>query len=137
MISAFGTDAWFPEVRSLGGAVLMLSFVLYPYVYLLARTAFLARTAAMMDAARSLGHTAWRTWWSVNLPLGRPAIVAGALLALMETIADYGTVAHFNVRTFSTGISTPRSPRPTMMASARSMMSSRCSSAENGYPIGH
>lgn len=97
-------DYWFPQIRSLGGAAFVFIVVLYPYVYLLARTAFLARTAAMMDAARSLGQTAWQTWWRVNLPLARPAIAAGALLALMETLADYGAAAYFGLQTFTTSI---------------------------------
>ena len=97
-------DYWFPEIRSLAGAAFVFTVVLYPYVYLLARTAFLARTAAMIDAARSLGLTPWRTWWRVNLPLARPAIAAGVLLALMETIADYGASAYFGLQTFTTSI---------------------------------
>ena len=97
-------DYWLPEIRSLPGAAFVFIVVLYPYVYLLARTAFLARTAAMMDAARSLGQTAWQTWWRVNLPLARPAIAAGALLALMETIADYGAASYFGLQTFTTSI---------------------------------
>lgn len=97
-------DYWFPEIRSLGGAAFVFIVVLYPYVYLLARTAFLGRTAAMIDAARSLGLSAWQTWWRVNLPLARPAIAAGALLALMETIADYGASAYFGLQTFTTSI---------------------------------
>jgi iron(III) transport system permease protein len=97
-------DYWFPEIRSIGGAAFIFTVVLYPYVYLLARTAFLARTAAMADAARSLGLTPWQTWWRVNLPLARPAIAAGALLALMETIADYGAASYFGLQTFTTSI---------------------------------
>ncbi len=97
-------DYWFPEIRSLAGAAFVFIVVLYPYVYLLARTAFLARTAAMMDAARSLGLTAWQTWWRVNLPIARPAIAAGALLALMETLADYGAASYFGLQTFTTSI---------------------------------
>jgi iron(III) transport system permease protein len=105
--TAFGwqrADYWFPEIRSLPGAAFVFTVVLYPYVYLLARTAFLARTAAMIDAARSLGLTPLRTWLRVNLPLARPAVVAGALLALMETIADYGAAAYFGLQTFTTAI---------------------------------
>jgi iron(III) transport system permease protein len=105
--SAFGWergDYWFPEIRSLHGAAFVFTVVLYPYVYLLARTAFMARTAAMIDAARSLGLTPWQTWWRVNLPLARPAIAAGTLLALMETIADYGASAYFGLQTFTTSI---------------------------------
>ena len=97
-------DYWFPEIRSIGGAVFVFTVVLYPYVYLLTRTAFLARTAAMIDAARSLGLSPWQTWWRVNLPLARPAIAAGALLALMETIADYGASVYFGLQTFTTSI---------------------------------
>jgi iron(III) transport system permease protein len=97
-------DYWFPEIRSLPGAAFVFTVVLYPYVYLLARTAFLGRTASMIDAARSLGLSPWRTWLSVNLPLARPAVAAGALLALMETLADYGAAAYFGLQTFTTSI---------------------------------
>jgi iron(III) transport system permease protein len=97
-------DYWFPEIRSLPGAAFVFTVVLYPYVYLLARTAFLSRTASMIDAARSLGLSPWRTWLSVNLPLARPAVAAGALLAMMETLADYGAAAYFGLQTFTTSI---------------------------------
>jgi iron(III) transport system permease protein len=78
--------------------------VLYPYVYLLARTAFLERASGMLEAGRSLGLGPWGSFFQVSLPLARPAIVAGTALALMETLADYGTVAYFGVQTFTTGI---------------------------------
>ena len=97
-------DYWFPDVRSRGGAILMFVLVLYPYVYLLARTAFLERAHGMIEAARTLGMGPWRSFFSVSLPLARPAIAAGASLALMETLADYGTVSYFAVPTFTTGI---------------------------------
>ncbi|MCK6429731.1 MAG: ABC transporter permease subunit, partial [Burkholderiaceae bacterium] len=97
-------DYWFPEIRSLVGAAFVFTVVLYPYVYLLARTAFLARTASMIDAARSLGLSPLSTWLRVNLPLARPAVAAGALLALMETIADYGAASYFGLQTFTTSI---------------------------------
>ena len=97
-------DYWFPDIRSLPGAMLMFICVLYPYVYLLARTAFLERASGMLEAARTLGMGSWRAFFSVSLPLARPAIVAGVSLALMETLADYGTVAYFAVNTFTTGI---------------------------------
>jgi iron(III) transport system permease protein len=97
-------DYWFPEVRSLGGAMAMFGFVLYPYVYLIVRTAFMERAAGMIDAARVLGLTPLRAFLRVSLPLARPAIAAGVALALMETLADYGTVAYFAVPTFTTGI---------------------------------
>ncbi|MBA4742871.1 MAG: iron ABC transporter permease [Azoarcus sp.] len=97
-------DYWFPDVRSVGGASAMFMFVLYPYVYLLARTAFLERAAGMLEAGRSLGLGPWGSFWQVSLPLARPAIVAGTALALMETLADFGTVSYFGVQTFTTGI---------------------------------
>ncbi|MEL6800947.1 MAG: iron ABC transporter permease [Pseudomonadota bacterium] len=97
-------DYWFPEVRSLGGAAAMLTLVLYPYVYLLARAAFLQQSATAYLAARALGSSAWSAFFRVSLPMARPAIAAGALLAVMETIADFGTVAYFGVQTFATGI---------------------------------
>ena len=82
----------------------MLICVYYPYVYLLARTAFGQQSATAYLAARTLGQGPWAAFLRVGLPMARPAIAAGVLLAIMETIADYGTVAYFNVRTFSTGI---------------------------------
>lgn len=97
-------EYWFPPIRSLGGAVAILVLALYPYVYLLTRTAFLERSAAMHEAARTLGASPWRTFWRVSLPLARPAIAAGTALALMEALADYGTVAYFGIPTFTTGI---------------------------------
>jgi iron(III) transport system permease protein len=97
-------DYWFPEIRSLEGAALMLSLVLYPYVYLLTRAAFLSQSLCVLDVSRTLGNGPWRSFFSVALPLARPAIVAGLSLALMETLADYGTVQYFGVDTFTTGI---------------------------------
>ena len=97
-------DYWFPDVRSLGGAATMFVFALYPYVYLLARTAFIERPPALIEAARTLGLDRRQAFWRVELPLARPAIAAGTALVLMETLADYGTVAYFGVDTFTTGI---------------------------------
>ncbi len=106
--AAFGwtsaRDYWFPQVRSTPGAIAMLGFVLYPYVYLLARSAFLAQSVCVLEVSRLLGCGPWRSLFGVGLPLARPAIVAGLALAMMETIADYGTVAYFGVPTFTTGI---------------------------------
>ena len=99
-------DYWFPEVRSLGGAAFMLVLVLYPYVYLLARASFLQQSGTTFLAARALGSSAWSAFFRVSLPLARPAIAGGVLLAVMETIADFGTVAYFGVQTFATGIYT-------------------------------
>ncbi len=97
-------DYWFPNIRSLPGAALLLSLVLYPYVYLLARAAFLQQSACVLEVGRTLGYRPWGLFLSVALPLARPAIAAGTALALMETLADYGTVAFFGVHTFTTGI---------------------------------
>lgn len=97
-------DYWFPEVRSLPGAALMLSLVLFPYVYLLTRAAFLGQSLCVLDVSRTLGNGPWGTFFRVALPLARPAIVAGLSLALMEALADYGTVQYFGVSTFTTGI---------------------------------
>lgn len=97
-------DYWFPEIRSLGGAAAMFVCALYPYVYLIVRTAFLERGVTTFEAARSLGLSPWQSFWRVSLPLARPAMVAGTALVLMETLADYGTVAYFAVPTFTTGI---------------------------------
>ncbi len=95
---------WFPDVRSVGGACVLFVFVLYPYVYLLARAAFLERASGMLEAGRSLGMGPWQGFFRLSLPLARPAIAAGASLALMETLADYGAVSYFGVPTFTSGI---------------------------------
>ena len=97
-------DYWFPDVRTVGGAVAMFMFVLYPYVYMIARSAFLERAGGMLEAGRSLGLGPWGSFFRVSLPLARPAVVAGTALALMETLADFGTVSYFGVQTFTTGI---------------------------------
>jgi iron(III) transport system permease protein len=95
---------WFPDVRSVGGACLVFTFVLYPYVYLLARAAFLERASGMLEVGRSLGLGPWRSLFRISLPLARPAIAGGTALALMETLADYGAVSYFGVPTFTSGI---------------------------------
>lgn len=97
-------DYWFPQIRSAGGAGILFAMVLYPYVYLLVRNAFLERSPRMWDAARTLGMGPWSAFFKVSLPLARPAAVAGIALALMETLADYGAVAYFGVPTLTTGI---------------------------------
>ena len=97
-------DYWFPEIRSLWGAAVMLLLVLYPYVYLLARVAFLEQSVCTIEASRSLGCSPWRSFWTIALPLARPAIMAGLALALMETLNDLGTVEYFGINTFTTGI---------------------------------
>ena len=95
---------WMPDIRSLPGAVLMLVLVLYPYVYLLARAAFLEQSACVLEVSRTLGCSPWRGFLRVALPLARPAIVAGVALALMEALNDFGTVQYFGVNTLATGI---------------------------------
>lgn len=97
-------DYWFPNIRSLEGAALMLTFTLYPYVYLLARASFLEQSVCALEVGRSLGRSPWKLFRDVALPLARPAILAGIGLAAMETLADYGTVDYFGVQTFTTGI---------------------------------
>lgn len=97
-------DYWFPNVRSLGGAIVMLTLTLYPYVYLLARTAFLSQAVCTLEASRSLGCSPWRSFFTIALPLIRPAMTAGLALVLMETLNDFGTVQFFGVDTFTTGI---------------------------------
>ncbi|NEQ96588.1 MAG: iron ABC transporter permease [Cyanothece sp. SIO2G6] len=98
------TDYWFPDIRSVGGAIALFSFTLYPYVYMLARVAFLEQSERTLDASRSLGRGPWGSFWAVALPLARPAVIAGLSLALMETLNDFGTVQYFGVTTFTTGI---------------------------------
>src|SRR5574341_985152 len=97
-------DYWFPEVRSLGGASALFTLAFSPYVYLLARSAFLERAASLQEAGRSLGLASWATFLRIALPLARPALAAGVALALMETLADFGAVSYFAVQTFTVGI---------------------------------
>jgi iron(III) transport system permease protein len=100
----FGSGLRLPRVRSTGGVIVVLVLVFYPYVYLLARTAFLAQGKGLMEAARVLGLSPWQAFWRVALPVARPAIGAGLALALMETLADFGAVSVFNFDTFTTAI---------------------------------
>ena len=104
---AFGwgrMDYWFPSVRSIGGAILMFGLVLYPYVYLVSRAAFVEQSIAALEVGRTLGRGPWRGFFSIALPLARPAIVTGLALALMETLSDFGAVQYFAIDTFTTGI---------------------------------
>jgi iron(III) transport system permease protein len=95
---------WFPDVRSLPGAAVVLSFALYPYVYLVARTAFHDLSRSAIEAGRLAGYGALGAFLRVAVPLARPAIAAGTALALMETLADFGTVSYFGIEVFTTGI---------------------------------
>ena len=98
------SDYGFPPIRSLGGAIAIFIFALYPYVYLAARAAFLEQGAVVLEAGRTLGCTPRRAFRRIALPMARPALAAGVALALMETLADFGAVSYFGVQTFTTGI---------------------------------
>ena len=95
---------WFPEIRSMGSAIVVLSFALYPYVYLLARAAFREQSVCALEVGRALGCGPWGVFWRVGLPLARPAVVAGTAIVAMETMADFGTVDYFNVQTLTRGV---------------------------------
>lgn len=97
-------DYWFPEIRSMGAAILVLSAALFPYVYILARAAFREQSGAGEEVARSLGAGAFARFWRIGLPLARPAIAAGTAIVMMETVNDFGTVDYFAVQTLTTGI---------------------------------
>ena len=97
-------DYWFPEVRSLPGAVLVLSAVLYPYVYLSARASFVQQSICVLEVARTLGRTSAGTFWAVALPLARPALAAGVALTLMECLNDLGAVQYLGVSTLTVSI---------------------------------
>nr|WP_246347131.1 iron ABC transporter permease [Desulfurispira natronophila] len=98
------SDYWFPEIRSLPGAIVMMTLVFYPYVYMLARASFLEQSVCVLEASRTLGQGPWATFFRIALPLARPGIAGGLALALMETLNDFGTVDFFSVDTFTTGI---------------------------------
>ena len=98
------SDYWFPQIRSLGGAITVLSLVLYPYVYALTRASFLEQSVSTLEAGRVLGLTGTQNFFYTSLPLARPAIVVGVTLCLMEVLSDFGTVDYFAVRTLTVGI---------------------------------
>jgi len=98
------SDYWFPEVRSMGGAVMLLGVVLYPYVYLLARASFLEQSGYLPDVSRLMGRGPVATFFHVELPIARPAIAVGVALAMMETLNDFGTVDFFSVQTLTAGL---------------------------------
>lgn len=97
-------DYLFPNIRSLGGAILVLTVVLYPYVYLLSRAAFNQQSKQLLEAHQLSGGRTWSYFSQIALPLARPAVFGGLALVLMETLADYGTVDYFGVNTLTTGI---------------------------------
>ncbi len=97
-------DYWFPEVRSMGGGIMLMGLVLYPYVYLLARAAFLEQSPNQFEASRLLGNGPFKSFLKVSLPAARPAIAVGVALALMETLNDFGTIDFFAIRTLTAGL---------------------------------
>jgi iron(III) transport system permease protein len=99
-------DYWFPEIRSLGGAIFVLSMVLYPYVFLTARASFIRQPATHLEVARALGRTPWGAFRNVALPMARPGIAVGVSLALMECLNDIGAAGFFGVRTLTLGVYT-------------------------------
>lgn len=103
-LRGFGAIGWFPNIRSRGGVILVMSLALYPYVYLLCRNAFLTQGRRLLEVAQSLGYSSRRGFWLLALPMARPWIIGGISLVQMETLADFGTVATFNYDTFTTGI---------------------------------
>lgn len=100
----FGDGVWFPDVRSTWGVAVVMSLSLYPYVYILARSAFREQTPATYEAARLLGDNRAAALRRVVLPLARPSLAAGVVVVMMETLTDFATVQYFNVRTVSVGI---------------------------------
>lgn len=98
------SDYWFPEIRSMGGGILLMGLVLYPYVYLLARAAFVEQSPALLEASRLLGNGWLKSFLTVSLPIARPAIAVGVALGLMETLNDYGTVDFFAIKTLTAGL---------------------------------
>ncbi len=97
-------DYWFPEIRTLGGAIFVMTLTLYPYVYLLARVAFVQQSVCILEVSRTLGKTVWQSFFSIALPSARPSIIIGVSLVLMEALNDFGTVDFFSVETLTAGI---------------------------------
>ena len=112
-------DYWFPEVRTLTGAILVLSAVLYPYVYLSARASFVQQSVCVLEVARTLGRTSAGAFWSVALPLARPALAAGVALALMESLNDLGAVQYLGVSTLTVSIYTTWLQRSSLTGAAQ------------------
>ncbi|MEO0393784.1 MAG: iron ABC transporter permease [Pseudomonadota bacterium] len=97
-------DYWFPPIRSMTGAIMVMTAVFFPYVYIFSLVAFGTQAQRAVEIARSLGRSPWSSFLTVAIPLARPAIMGGAALVMMETLADFGTVQHFGIPTFTTGI---------------------------------
>src|SRR5690606_41953066 len=101
----FGNDFRLPPIRSTGGVILTLVLVFYPYVYMLARSAFMAQGRGLMEASRILGQTPWQGFWRVAVAMARPATSAGAARAIRATLAGFGAGSVFNYETVTTAIS--------------------------------
>lgn len=99
-----GSSHWFPPIRSIGGVIMVLTLAFYPYVYLLARNAFITQGMRAIEAAQALGYSRMEAFWKLALPMARPWIAGGVTLALMETLADFGSVSIFSLDTFTTAI---------------------------------
>ncbi len=99
-----GGSYWFPDIRTIGGASVVLALVLYPYVYLMCRAAFMEQSISLLQSARLLNCSAWQSFLRVSLPLARPSIAVGISLVAMETIGDFGTMSYFSVNTLTTAI---------------------------------
>ncbi|PSV43810.1 ABC transporter permease [Photobacterium indicum] len=97
-------DYWFPNIRSLGGACVVLALVLYPYIYLLARAAFMEQSVSLLQSARLLRCSPWQSFRRISLPLSRPSIAVALSLVAMETLGDFGTVSYFAVNTLTTAV---------------------------------
>ncbi|MGD8109884.1 ABC transporter permease [Vibrio sp. TRT 17S01] len=97
-------EYWFPDIRTLTGATIVLALVLYPYVYLLCRAAFMEQNVSLLQSARLLKCSPWQSFWRISLPLVRPSIAVGLSLVAMETVGDFGTVSYFAVNTLTTAV---------------------------------
>lgn len=121
--AAFGwrnaADYWFPDIRSLGGAIFVMSFVLYPYVYLAARASFVQQSVCVLEVSRTLGRTAWGAFREVTIPLARPALAAGVSLALMECLNDIGAVEFLGVHTLTVAVYTTWLERSSLPGAAQ------------------
>jgi iron(III) transport system permease protein len=102
--SMFGREAYFPDIHSAGGVIIVMTLVLYPYVYILARSAFNEQSANTVEAARVMGLNRKQTFLRLVLPMARPSLAAGAILAMMEALTDYGAVKFMSYPTLSEGI---------------------------------
>jgi iron(III) transport system permease protein len=112
-------DYWFPNVRSIGGAIFVMGFVLYPYVYLATRVMLQTQSVALLEMARALGATPWRLARDITLPLARPAIAAGLALALLETLNDIGASEYLGVQTLTLSIFTTWLNRSSLAGAAQ------------------